>query len=94
MAGEGAERFRATPLRRPAEERRRGTVDCPRCQGPMVSERYMDLLDDTGVYGITAWRCLCCGDVADPVILANRAHRPEPAGEQNPRKRPRFKVAG
>ena len=68
-------------------------MDCPRCQGSMVSQRYMDLLDDTGVLGITAWRCLCCGEVTDAVILANRVHRPEPAGAANPRKRARLRLA-
>jgi len=59
----------------------------------MVAQQYTDLLDDSGQYGITAWRCLCCGEVEDPVILANRTNRPEPREVQNPRKRPRFKVA-
>jgi len=59
----------------------------------MVAQRYMDYLDDSGQFGITAWRCITCGEVTDPVILANRVQRPEPAGIMNPRKRPRFKVA-
>ncbi len=44
----------------------------------MVRGDYSDYLDDTGVYTLTAWRCPTCGEVADPVILANRARRPEP----------------
>jgi hypothetical protein len=59
----------------------------------MVTQRYTDLLDDTGQYGLDAWRCLLCGEVTDPVILANRVNRPEPAGPVNPRKKPRMKVA-
>jgi hypothetical protein len=64
-------------------------MTCHRCEGPMVSDSYLDLLNDTGTYGVNMWRCLCCGEVADPVILAHRAHRPEPAGPRDPRKRPR-----
>lgn len=44
----------------------------------MIADNFTDLLDDTGVIGITAWRCLTCGEVVDPVILANRTNRPEP----------------
>ena len=43
----------------------------------MVLEHYMDLLDDTGQIGMTAMRCMSCGEVIDPVILQNRV-TPEP----------------
>jgi len=52
-------------------------VTCPRCDGTMIGERYTDLLDDTGQLRVNMWRCLTCGEVCDPVILANRARRPE-----------------
>jgi hypothetical protein len=42
----------------------------------MVTDYYMDLEDDTGQIGMTAWRCMICGEVIDPVILQNRT---EPA---------------
>jgi len=38
----------------------------------MVVEHYIDLQDDTGQIGMTAWRCTSCGEVVDPVILQNR----------------------
>lgn len=44
----------------------------------MIADTFTDLLDDTGMIGVTAWRCLTCGEVIDPVILANRTNRPEP----------------
>ncbi|MDH4229083.1 MAG: hypothetical protein OEW11_04945 [Nitrospirota bacterium] len=53
-------------------------MQCPRCTHAMISDSFTDLLDDSGVLGITAWRCLTCGEVVDPVILANRTNRPEP----------------
>jgi hypothetical protein len=53
-------------------------VECPRCTTSMIADNFTDLLDDTGMIGITAWRCLSCGEVIDPVILANRTNRPEP----------------
>jgi ribosomal protein S27AE len=45
---------------------------CARCGGLMVIEYYMDLQDDTGQIGLTAWRCTSCGEVIDPTILRNR----------------------
>ena len=45
---------------------------CARCGGLMVLEHYMDLQDDTGQIGMTAWRCTNCGEVIDPVILQDR----------------------
>ncbi len=51
--------------------------DCARCGGLMVVEHYIDLQDDTGQIGLTAWRCMSCGEVIDPVILRNR-ERPAP----------------
>jgi len=53
-------------------------VECPRCRTGMIADTFTDLLDDTGRIGISAWRCLTCGEVIDPVILANRTNRPEP----------------
>ncbi|MEY4528801.1 MAG: hypothetical protein RL768_2520 [Nitrospirota bacterium] len=50
---------------------------CTRCGGLMVVEHYIDLQDDTGQIGLTAWRCMSCGEVIDPVILQNR-ERPAP----------------
>lgn len=50
---------------------------CVRCGGLMVVEYYIDLQDDTGQIGLTAWRCMSCGEVIDPVILQNRG-RPAP----------------
>ena len=45
---------------------------CARCGGLMVVEYYIDLQDDTGQIGLTAWRCMSCGEVIDPTILRNR----------------------
>ena len=50
---------------------------CGRCGGLLLTQHYMDLLDDTGQIDITAWHCTICGEVIDPVILKNR-HSPPP----------------
>ena len=40
---------------------------CTRCGGLMVVEYYIDLQDDTGQIGITAFRCTSCGEVTTEV---------------------------
>jgi uncharacterized OB-fold protein len=38
----------------------------------MSPERFSDFCDQAGQYHFRGWRCLSCGEVLDPVILANR----------------------
>ena len=40
---------------------------CQRCEGKMVYEKYYG--DGEHFWG---WRCLCCGDILDRIILENR----------------------
>jgi hypothetical protein len=49
---------------------------CTRCGGLLLTQHYMDLLDDTGQIDITALHCTMCGEVVDPVILKNRRSPP------------------
>ena len=53
-------------------------MECPRCKGAMAADLFEDLSDDTGALGFTGWRCITCGEILDPVIVANRASRPLP----------------
>jgi hypothetical protein len=62
-------------------------MECMRCSGPVVSQRFQDPLDDTGVLRFVGWRCLTCGEVWDPIILHNRIHA-GPSGPRRPRGRP------
>lgn len=51
-------------------------MTCRRCDGLMVQERYDDLeLGSAAGYDVSAWRCLNCGDIVDPVIAAHH-HTP------------------
>jgi hypothetical protein len=50
-------------------------MTCRRCDGLMVQERYDDLELGSTDYEVSAWRCLNCGDVVDPVIAAHH-HTP------------------
>ena len=47
-------------------------IPCPRCQGLMSPEWCVNLNYDAGEMEILTWRCLQCGELIDPVILANR----------------------
>lgn len=42
-------------------------MHCPKCDGFMVSERFMD-------YSLVfyAWRCINCGTILDTTILQNK----------------------
>jgi hypothetical protein len=46
---------------------------CSRCGGLLVREVCMDLFNPTGELEVFARRCVQCGVIVDPLILANRA---------------------
>lgn len=48
---------------------------CIRCRGLMVRDQFYDLLDDSGHLSFKGWRCVCCGNILDPVILKNKRGR-------------------
>jgi len=45
-------------------------MECSRCQGRMVRERFEDMLDTC--LNFIGWRCLICGDITDDVVAMNR----------------------
>ena len=45
-------------------------MQCPRCQGLMITTRMKDTSCPDVIVG---WRCLLCGESTDPAIEANRA---------------------
>jgi hypothetical protein len=56
---------------------------CQRCTALMVSERFLDHLDDTGKFAFYGWRCLICGEIMDPIILAHRKNKIRPIHSRN-----------
>lgn len=48
---------------------------CGRCRGLMVRDQFYDLLDDSGHLSFRGWRCVCCGNILDPLILKNKRAR-------------------
>ena len=53
---------------------------CQRYDGLMVRERYDDLELGSAGHEISAWRCLNCGAIVDPTIVARHqtTHKTEP----------------
>ena len=51
---------------------------CTRCDGLMVNDSYIDLLNSVCESKFSAKRCVQCGEVVDPIILLNRQLRQEP----------------
>lgn len=49
-------------------------MECERCRAPMVYESFDDVKMDAWPAELHGWRCPVCGNVLDPVILANRAN--------------------
>jgi len=45
-------------------------MECQRCHGLMVQDRAYDLLD-THIH-CDVWRCICCGNIFDTLILLNQ----------------------
>ena len=45
-------------------------MNCHRCHGLMVRDRAYDLLD-THIH-CDVWRCVCCGNMFDALMLSNK----------------------
>lgn len=50
-------------------------MKCVRCRGLMVRDQFYDMLDDGGHFSFRGWRCVCCGNILDPLILKNKRVR-------------------
>ena len=53
-------------------------MTCIRCEGLMVHEGCLDLID--GEYAFMGWRCINCGEIRDHLILSNRRSQARPDG--------------
>ena len=47
-------------------------MQCPGCRGLMVPDQFFDLINGGGYWTFDGWRCLCCGNILDTVILRNQ----------------------
>jgi hypothetical protein len=46
-------------------------MQCPRCQGTMNMDHFVDLAA-SGEIWMPGWRCLACGEIVDPLIEHHR----------------------
>lgn len=49
-------------------------MNCDRCQGLMIEERFLDNDDCSGLPWMKGWRCMNCGLVLDRKIYERRQH--------------------
>jgi len=45
---------------------------CQRCQGCMVRDFFLDVMNVSGEMDFNGWRCVNCGNITDPVIVQHR----------------------
>jgi len=50
-------------------------MQCVRCQGLMIVDRFVDM-DQSGNAQFVGWRCLVCGNITDSLIAANQQQPP------------------
>lgn len=46
-------------------------MQCPRCQGTMIVDDFVDMAT-SGEIWMPGWRCLMCGEIIDPIIESHR----------------------
>lgn len=47
-------------------------MNCRKCGGLMVAEKFLFTSIESSPWNYSGARCLCCGRVEDPVILAHQ----------------------
>ena len=58
---------------------------CQRCQGCMISDHFMDILNVSGEIDFEGWRCLNCGEITDPVIVRHHQFAASPPSKSRRR---------
>lgn len=48
-------------------------MQCFRCNGLMLADRFLDAQGTSGFTWVEGWRCLNCGLISDPLIDQNRS---------------------
>lgn len=47
-------------------------MECIRCKGLMVADNLIDMEESSIPMWMKGWRCVSCGNIADPMILRHR----------------------
>jgi len=49
-------------------------MQCPKCAGLMMYEKFMDMGESSRFY-FYGWRCVACGTILDSTIIANKVYK-------------------
>jgi len=63
-------------------------MKCPKCDGLMIYEKFMDMGESSSFF-FWGWRCVSCGNIVDSTIMANKVC----ANRKKEEKRRRLKKA-
>ena len=47
-------------------------MQCTKCDGLMVSDNLLDIMESAIPMWMKGWRCVSCGNIVDPLILKHR----------------------
>lgn len=47
-------------------------MQCARCDGLMVADNLIDLMESSIPMWMKGWRCMSCGNIVDPLIQQHR----------------------
>lgn len=48
-------------------------MNCQRCNGLMVEDHCYDFFEGGKPYNVQTMRCICCGNIVDPLIMQHRS---------------------
>jgi len=47
-------------------------MQCTRCDGLMVTDNLIDIMESSMPMWLKGWRCVSCGNIVDPIIQQHR----------------------
>ena len=47
-------------------------MQCTRCDGLMVADNLIDMMESSIPMWMKGWRCVSCGNIVDPIIQKHR----------------------
>ncbi len=47
-------------------------MQCTRCDGLMVTDNLIDMMESSISMWMKGWRCVSCGNIVDPIIQKHR----------------------
>jgi hypothetical protein len=57
---------------RVSAEQKEGSMHCAKCDGLMVADNLIDIMESSIPMWMKGWRCVSCGNIVDPLIQKHR----------------------